>query len=151
LTAQLLGFNKPPQCKKGAVIKTCPKFLGQKLLTRTTKIHAIADDKCRLYGFALSGGEVHDLKPPPQLISSFPKLRKLLADKAYNANYIDAMCAIRAIEVVILQNLTPKIHENTTKSLTKNEMQLSVALRGLKCFVEVLPDMTEKIILINQL
>ena len=44
---------------------------------------------------------MHDLKPAPQLISNFPKLSKLLADKAYNANYIDAQCAIRAIEVVI--------------------------------------------------
>jgi transposase len=51
--------------------------------------------------FALSDGEVHDLMCAPQLISAFPKLRKLLADKAYNANYIDAQCAIRAIEVVI--------------------------------------------------
>jgi transposase len=75
--------------------------MGKSCGGRTTKVHAITDDKCRLYGFALSGGQVHDLKPAPQLIKAFPKLRKLLADKAYNANYIDAHCAIRAIEVVI--------------------------------------------------
>jgi transposase len=75
--------------------------VGKSCGGRTTKIHAITDEKCRLYGFALSAGHVHDLKPAPQLIRAFPKLRKLLADKAYNAHYIDAYCAIRAIEVVI--------------------------------------------------
>ena len=75
--------------------------MGRSCGGRTTKIHAITDEKCRLYGFALSAGNVHDLKPAPQLIRAFPKLRTLLADRAYNASYIDAHCAIRAIEVVI--------------------------------------------------
>jgi hypothetical protein len=81
-------------------------------MRRSTKIHAITDEKCRLHGFSLpfvtacarqayGGGQVHDLKPAPQLIRQFPKLRKLLADKDYNANYIDAYCSVRAIEVVI--------------------------------------------------
>jgi transposase len=75
--------------------------MGQSCGGRTTKIHAVTDDQCRLYGFALTGGQVHDLQPAPQLIRAFPDLRRLLADKAYNAAYIDAHCAIRAIEVVI--------------------------------------------------
>jgi transposase len=82
--------------------------VGKSCGGRTTKIHAITDEKCRLHGFALSGGQVHDLKPAPQLIRAFPKLRKLLADKAYNASYIDAYCSVRAIEVVIPPKSTAK-------------------------------------------
>jgi transposase len=99
--------------------------MGKSCGGRTTKIHAITDEQCRLYGFALSGGQVHDLKPAPQLIRHFPDLRKLIADKAYNASYIDAYCAIRAIEVVI-----------PPKSNTKKKRPYSAATYKMRNAVE---------------
>jgi transposase len=111
--------------------------MGKSCGGRTTKIHAITDDKCRLYGFALSGGEVHDLKPAPQLISAFPKLRKLLADKAYNANYIDAQCAIRAIEVVIPPKSNAKNPRKYDETTYKKRNAVERCFARLKMFRRV--------------
>ena len=111
--------------------------MGKNCGGRTTKIHAITDDKCRLYGFSLSGGEVHDLKPAPQLIRAFPKLRKLLADKAYNANYIDAQCAIRAIEVVIPPKSNAKKPRKYDKIAYKKRNAVERCFARLKMFRRV--------------
>jgi len=120
--------------------------MGKSCGGRTTKIHAITDDKCRLYGFAISGGQVHDLKPAPQLISAFPKLRKLLADKAYNAHYIDAQCAIRAIEVVIPPKANAK-HPRTYNALTyKKRNAVERCFARLKMFRRLATRYDRKII-----
>ncbi len=111
--------------------------MGRSCGGRTTKIHAVTDDQCRLYGFVLTGGQVHDLKPAPQLIQHFPKIRQLLADKAYNAKYIDAHCAIRAIEVVIPPKDNAKNPRQYNKKTYKKRNAVERCFARLKMFRRV--------------
>ena len=53
---------------------------------RTTKIHALADGAGRLYALMLTAGQVHDIHGGRALLVSVPPMRKLIADKAYDAN-----------------------------------------------------------------
>lgn len=111
--------------------------LKHKKLLRCPSGYAISDEQGRLYGFALSGGLVHDLKPAPQLIRAFPKLRKVLADKAYNAGCIDAHCAIRAIEMVILPKSNAKHPRHYDQLTYKKRNAVERCFARLKMFRRV--------------
>jgi hypothetical protein len=79
-----LFFKRRDQRKKGGIDQSFSGFFGQKLrgeslvstqgasikknnpnLRRCPSGHAITDEKCCLYGFALSSGQVHNLKLAP--------------------------------------------------------------------------------------
>src|SRR6202035_2279437 len=53
---------------------------------RTSKIHALADDRGRPVAFALTPGNVADVVMAIPLLGAIAKPKRLLADKAYDAD-----------------------------------------------------------------
>ena len=70
----------------------------------TTKIHALADGAGRLYALMLTAGQVHDIHGGRALLVSVPPMRKLIADKAYDANDLRDFLANQGTEPVISPN-----------------------------------------------
>ena len=54
----------------------------------TTKIHAVTDAKGRPIRLVLTAGETHDAVPARELLSGLKKGQLILADKAYDADWI---------------------------------------------------------------
>jgi len=68
---------------------------------RNTKVHAISDEYCRPLAFYLTPGQVHDIKGAVMLGAALPKVRYLLADKAYDADHWRGYLKSRRIQPVI--------------------------------------------------
>ena len=51
-----------------------------------TKIHVLRDGEGRRHALMLIAGQVHDIHGGRALLTSVPPLRRLMADKAYDAN-----------------------------------------------------------------
>jgi transposase len=75
--------------------------IGRSRGGRTTKIHALSDDEGRPRVFALTPGNVADISLAPQLIAAAGPLRRLIADKGYDANSLRRRLADQDIEAVI--------------------------------------------------
>ena len=60
--------------------------IGRSRRGPTTKIHALADSAGRLYALMLTAGQVHDIHGGCALLASVPSMRRLVADKACDAN-----------------------------------------------------------------
>lgn len=66
----------------------------------TTKVHALVDALGNPLRICLTGGNVHDLVPAPDLVSS-QSADNLLGDKAYDADQFIAQVQSQGIEIVI--------------------------------------------------
>lgn len=75
-----------------------PRELGRSRGGITTKIHLLCNDQQKPIDFILSAGQVSDIKIAPQLVAG-NKMKKLLADKAYDSDRFRNLLASRQITV----------------------------------------------------
>ena len=75
---------------------------------RTTKIHALTEDRGRPVAFLITPGNCHDLPAARDLLPTVPPPRRLLADRAYDANSLRNWLAERRVKAVIPPNPTRK-------------------------------------------
>ena len=68
---------------------------------RTSKIHCLADDRGRPLAFGLTPGNVADIKMAIPLLEVARPTKRLLADKAYDADSLRGWLARRKIKAVI--------------------------------------------------
>lgn len=67
----------------------------------TTKIHALTDDRGRPCVLQLTPGNTHDVMKASDLIAAAGRIRRLIADKAYDSNRLRAELAAANIVAVI--------------------------------------------------
>jgi transposase len=75
--------------------------IGRSRGGRTSKIHALADDRGRPVAFALTPGNVADITMAIPLLGAVDKPKRLLADKAYDADSFRNWLKRRKIKAVI--------------------------------------------------
>ncbi len=75
---------------------------------RTTKIHALTEDRGRPVAFLITSGNCHDLPAARDLLPTVAAPRRLLADRAYDANSLRDWLAERRIKALIPPNPTRK-------------------------------------------
>ncbi len=75
--------------------------IGRSRGGRTTKIHALTDEKGRPRILLLSPGNTHDVMAAPALVEAAGSCLRLIADKAYDANSFRNLLAQKGIEAVI--------------------------------------------------
>lgn len=68
---------------------------------RTTKIHCLADACGRIVAIALTPGNVADISMALPMLEAFAPTRRLIADKAYDADRLRGWLKDRGIEAVI--------------------------------------------------
>jgi transposase len=68
---------------------------------RTTKIHCMADARVRLVAVALTPGNIADVTMAQPLLEALAPKRRLIADKAYDADHLRHWLKQRRIEAVI--------------------------------------------------
>jgi transposase len=68
---------------------------------RTTKIHCLADSCGRIVAIALTPGNIADISMAQPLLQVLAPTRRLIADKAYDADHLRQWLADRQIEAVI--------------------------------------------------
>lgn len=78
------GASFGPRRKRGARSQA----IGPSRGGQTTKVHALTDTVGRPYAFQLTAGNVSDAKAARLLFNRLAGARRLLADKAYDANTI---------------------------------------------------------------
>lgn len=82
-------FCKVHQHAAGALKKHGDQVIGVSRVGKTTKIHALVNEKFQLIKVMLTGGEVHDSECAIDLLSTVSLDGKaVLADKAFGATYI---------------------------------------------------------------
>lgn len=62
--------------------------IGKSVAGNTTKIHMAADSYGLPIHFEITGGEIHDCKKAPELISNLPVSDYLIADKGYDSEML---------------------------------------------------------------
>ena len=75
--------------------------IGRSRGGRTTKIHALTDEKGRPRVLLLSPGNTHDVVMAPALVEAAGPCLRLIADKAYDTNSFRNLLAEKGIEAVI--------------------------------------------------
>jgi transposase len=75
--------------------------LGTSRGGRTSKLHALTDEKGRPRVFILTPGNTSDITVAAELVERAGPIRQLLADKAYDANHLRRLLAKRRIKPVI--------------------------------------------------
>lgn len=88
--------------KKGDAIQAVGRSRGG----RTSKIHALADDLGRPVAFTLTPGNVADISVARDLLDTLAPPRRLLADKAYDADSLRNWLKARRVQAVIPSNAT---------------------------------------------
>ena len=82
--------------------------IGRSRGGRTTKIHALTDDLGRPLAFFITPGNTHDLAGARELLATIRPPRRLLADKAYDANSLRIWLKERRIKAVTPFKPDPK-------------------------------------------
>jgi transposase len=82
--------------------------IGRSRGGRTTKIHALTDDRGKPIALTITAGNVHDLVGARDLLALAPLPRRLIADAAYDARSLRDWLAARGAEAVIPPNPTRK-------------------------------------------
>ncbi len=85
------AFNRQQPCQSASLGERLKKgefeeAIGRSRGGRTSKIHALADDCGRPVAFALTPGNVADVVMAVPLLGAVAKPKRLLADKAYDAD-----------------------------------------------------------------
>nr|WP_236626770.1 IS5 family transposase [Sphingomonas sp. MM-1] len=75
--------------------------IGRSRGGRTCKVHCLADDRGRPVAIALTPGNVADISMAVPLLSVTAPARRLIGDKAYDANSLRRWLAERRIKAVI--------------------------------------------------
>ena len=75
--------------------------IGRSRGGRTSKIHALADDQGRPVAFSLTPGNVADITMAIPLLEAVARPKRLLADKAYDADSLRDWLTKRRIKAVI--------------------------------------------------
>jgi transposase len=75
--------------------------IGRSRGGRTSKIHALADDRGRPVAFALTPGNIADITMAIPLLGAVAAPRRLLADKAYDTDSLRTWLQKRGIKAVI--------------------------------------------------
>ena len=88
--------------KKGDAIQAVGRSRGG----RTSKIHALADDLGRPVAFTLTPGNIADISVARDLIDTVRTPKRLLADKAYDADSLRGWLKARRVQAVIPSNAT---------------------------------------------
>ena len=86
-----------PRPKRGAWTQA----IGTSRGGRTSKIHALADDQGRPVAFALTPGNIADISMAIPLMEDMRIPKRLLADKAYDADKLRNWLKQRCVEAVI--------------------------------------------------
>lgn len=73
---------------------------------RTSKIHCLADDRGRPVAFALTPGNIADIRMAVPLLSAIAPPRRLIADKAYDVDSLRGWLKARRIRAVIPSTAT---------------------------------------------
>ena len=87
----------PPAAEKGGTTEAIGRSRGG----RTSKIHALVDDRGRPVAFILTPGNTADNCVAPALLAAVKPARRLLGDKAYDTDAIRQLLARHRIEAVI--------------------------------------------------
>src|SRR5271163_2137286 len=85
------ALNRQQPCQSASLGERLKKgefeeAIGRSRGGRTSKIHALADDRGRPVAFALTPGNVADVVMAIPLLGAVAKPKRLLADKAYDAD-----------------------------------------------------------------
>jgi hypothetical protein len=64
------------------------RAIGKSAGGPTTKIHMVADAHGHPIDFEITGGEVHDAKAAPEIISKVNAAKTFIADKGYDSDEI---------------------------------------------------------------
>lgn len=88
--------------KKGDAIQAVGRSRGG----RTSKIHALADDLGRPVAFTLTPGNIADISVARELLDTLAPPKRLLADKAYDADHLRDWLKARRVQAVIPSNAT---------------------------------------------
>src|SRR6202795_2505590 len=75
--------------------------IGRSCGGRTSKIHALADDRGRPVAFALTPGNVADITMAAPLLGAVARPKRLLADKAYDAASLRKWLKQRKVKAVV--------------------------------------------------
>ena len=78
--------------------------IGRSRGGRTTKIHALTDEKGRPIAFLLTGGQAADCTAAEELLERMPECRILHADKGYDTNAVRRKVEARGA----MPNIPPK-------------------------------------------
>jgi transposase len=80
--------------------------IGRSRGGRTSKIHCLADDRGRPVAFALTPGNIADISLAVPLLTAVTTPRRLIADKAYDAESLRRWLADRRVKAVIPSTAT---------------------------------------------
>ena len=103
-TAPAAKHIAAPQGEKGPH----EQAIGRSRGGRTAKIHAAANASGRLITFALTPGQMGDVRPASGLIDQLPKAAQVLADTAYDSDKFREFLMARGCTPVIKPNPTRK-------------------------------------------
>ena len=95
-----LAHQSPPlrgRRKRGEEVQAIGRSRGG----RTSKIHALADHRGRPIAFALTPGNVADITVAQAVVAAVEAPKRLIADKAYDAEHFRNWLAQRRIKAVI--------------------------------------------------
>ena len=104
--ASIPVMSKPDRSAAGSRRGSTPEAIGRSRGGRTSKIHALADDRGRPVAFALTPGNVADITMAIPLLGAVDKPKRLLADKAYDADSLRHWLKRRKIKAVIPSTAT---------------------------------------------
>src|SRR4029077_8022571 len=91
------GASLGGRFKKGEFAEAIGRSRGG----RTSKIHALADDRGRPVAFALTPGNVADIAMAVPLLGAVARPKRLLADKAYDADSLRKWLKQRKVKAVV--------------------------------------------------
>ncbi len=83
--------------KRGAFQEAIGRLRGG----RTTAIHALTDAEGRPQVLLITPGNIHDVMMAPELLDAAGRLKRLIADKAYDTNRLRGLLKDRRIKAVI--------------------------------------------------
>ena len=90
----------------------------------TTKIHALTNENGLPLRYLLTPGQANDAPPAKILLNSLQPGQVVLADKAYDADWIRAMIWEQGATAVIPSKSNRKVPKEFDKALYKNRNQI---------------------------
>jgi transposase len=93
--------HQSPPLGSGRKRGTFREAIGRSRGGRTTKIHALTDAEGRPRVLLLSPGNINDIALAPALIAAVGPIRRLIADKAYDANSLRQLLSAQGATAVI--------------------------------------------------
>jgi transposase len=96
------------------------RAIGKSAGGPTTKIHMVADAHGNPIDFEITGGEVHDAKAAPEIISRIGKAENFIADKGYDSDGIrEQVRALGIVPIIPRRSNSVKPNPEFDKSLYK--------------------------------